>query len=666
MILTPALALTLATILTLGPSPAAALPAADTAAIRQAAEHVTRGQTLVSEERFAEAALAYDAAAARVPAFAPWAHLMAARALALSGDTAAVRRRNDAVGDADLLREWGWAAVADARLAAGDTVGALDHLETARARITSGERRAQATLRLADLSLIRGRAGAASAYREVVAAVPGSAAGLAAARALADSVGLGPADRLPVARAFLRHGEFGRALPLMEAEIAANPALDPELRLEAGLALWSARRYGEAEVWLAPGPLPAGAAAAVDEVRAERLLFQGRSQFRDGRRDAGLATFRRVVTEHPSTRAGARAHFLLADLAHDDGDLPVARRHYEAALRAGGEDAALSAMRLVTLHWTAGNRDRAMEVLRQGGEPDLTTFEGQQRAYWLARGGSPDGARLLEALWQTAPLSYYGIRAAESLGRAGDLATRIRPWGGTTSPAAQQRAAEIADRAAILTGAALGVRAAYEVGRALEAEDTPVLYALGHALHARVLPGAGVRVGRALERQEGEWNDALLRLVYPFPYRAVIERESRRNNLDPFLVAGLIRQESGFHPAARSPAGAVGLMQIMPATGTGLARELGVGSYRAARLTEPELNVRMGTRYLATMLGRYGGRTTDALVAYNAGPTRMARWRAFPEHGDAELFTERIPFAETRGYVRIVQTNAAIYRALYE
>jgi len=665
MILTATFAPMLAAILALGAFPTARPAAPDTAAIRQAADHVIRGQALASDERFAEAVAAYDAAAGRVPAFAPWAHLMAARALALAGDTAGVRRRNEAVADPELVREWGWGAPADALLALGDTVRALDHLETVRGRIASNERRAQAALQVAHLSRAMGRVGAITAYREVVDAVPGTATGLAAARTLADSVGLTASDRLPVARAFLRHGDFGRALPLFEAEIAAHPALDGELRLEAGLALWSARRYAEAATWLAPRPVPAGAAAATDEVRAERVLFQGRSQFRDGRRDAGLATFRRVIAEHPETSAAARAHFLLADLAHDDGELTVARRHYEAALRAGGEDAALSAMRLMTMHWSAGDRVRALEVLRQGGEPDVTTFEGQQRAYWLARAGAPEGDRLLEAIWHAAPFTYYGTRAAKSTGRTRDLATRIRPWNGAVSPAGARRAADVADRAAVLTLARLGVRATYEVGRALETEDLPVLYALGEALHERVVPGAGVRVGRALQTREGEWNEALLRLVYPFPYRAAIERESRRNNLDPFLVAGLIRQESGFHPSARSPAGAMGLMQIMPGTGTSLARELGIGSFRTERLMEPELNVRMGTRYLATMLGRYGGRTTDALAAYNAGPTRMTRWRAFPEHGDAELFTERIPFAETRSYVRIVQTNAAIYRALY-
>ncbi len=663
-LLVPILTLTLST----GVAPAPPVATPDTAAIRRAAAAVARGMELAGEDRFAEAVQAYDEAAALVPAFSPWAQLQAARALAGMGDTTGVRVRHEAVGDPELVGEWGWITGAEARLVLGDTAAALAHLEVVRGRIADGGRRAQATLRIADLGRALGRPGAAAAYREVVGATPGSASGLAAARMLADSVGLASADRLAVARVFLRHGDFRRALPLFEQEIAARPTLEGELKLEVGLAFWSARRYAEAERWLAPPRLASGAgpAAAADEVRAERVLFQARSQFRDGRRDAAMATFRRVIAEHPDTRAAGRAHYLLADLAHDDGELARARAHYEEAIRLGGEDAALSGMRLVTMGWSVGDRTGVLEVLRTGGQPDLSTFEGQQRAYWLARAGAPEPSELLESLWQTAPFTYYGMLAAASLGLSSELQSRIRPRAGAASPGATRRAAEIADRTAVLTGAGLVVRASYEVGRALESEEVSVLYALGDALHARVLPGPGIRVGRSLQRREGNWNDALLRLVYPFPYRAAIERESRRHDLDPFLVAGLIRQESGFLPTARSPAGALGLMQIMPATGTGLARELGVGNFRTGRLVEPELNVRMGTRYLATMLERYGGRTTDALVAYNAGPTRMNRWRSFPEHGDPELFAERIPFTETRDYVRIVQTNTAIYRALYD
>jgi soluble lytic murein transglycosylase len=636
---------------------------ADTAAIRQAAERVTRGMELVEDQRVTEAVTAYDDAAQTVPAFAPWAHLLAARALAGAGDTAVVRQRLASVGDAEMAREWGWFLIAEARLAAGDTAGAVTHLRGERGRITGADRRAQATHRLASLARVTGDPDAARLYREVIDAAPGSAAGLAAARALTDSLTIRAEDRLAVARVFLRHGDANRGLPLLEREIAASPGDEAALRLEGGRALWSARRYADAERWLAPGASPV---RATDRVRAERVLFQARSQFRDGRRDAALATFRRVIAEHPDTPAAARAHFLLADLAHDDGDRERAMRHYAAAHAAGGEDAPLSAMRLVTLHWTAGDRNRALQLLHSAGEPDVTTAHGQQRAFWMARAGDRDGERLLEAVWQAAPFTYYGILAAEALGQGRELGARVHPATLAAGPDDRRRAAELADRAAVLTWAGLSARANWDVGRAIEGNHAPLLLALGNALHARLLPGPGIRVGHALRRVEGGWNEASLRLVYPFPYRDVIEREARRNDLDPFLVAGLIRQESGFLATARSPAGALGLMQIMPATGTSLARELGVANFRTTRLTEPDLNVRMGTRYLATMLGRYDGRVQDALSAYNAGPTRMNRWQDFPEHRDPLLFTERIPFTETRDYVRIVQTNAAIYRALYD
>jgi soluble lytic murein transglycosylase len=107
-------------------------------------------------------------------------------------------------------------------------------------------------------------------------------------------------------------------------------------------------------------------------------------------------------------------------------------------------------------------------------------------------------------------------------------------------------------------------------------------------------------------------------------------------------------------------------MQVMPATGRQLARQVGVGPVTAETLTEPEINVKLGIRFLADMIDTYGRRLDAVLVAYNAGPTRAARWRHFPEYQQPALFVERIPFDETRDYVKIVKLNAAIYRALYQ
>jgi len=143
-----------------------------------------------------------------------------------------------------------------------------------------------------------------------------------------------------------------------------------------------------------------------------------------------------------------------------------------------------------------------------------------------------------------------------------------------------------------------------------------------------------------------------------------VEREARRNGLDPFLVAGLIRRESIFDPNAVSAAGAVGLMQVMPETGAGLAQGAGIAGFRSSMLKDPAVNLRLGTRFLAAQVRRYPT-LTEVFAAYNAGPGRVARWRSFPEYGDEDLFVERIPFEETRTYVKKVRVNVHVYEMLY-
>jgi soluble lytic murein transglycosylase len=106
-------------------------------------------------------------------------------------------------------------------------------------------------------------------------------------------------------------------------------------------------------------------------------------------------------------------------------------------------------------------------------------------------------------------------------------------------------------------------------------------------------------------------------------------------------------------------------MQVMPATGSALAQRLGVRRFDNDILTHAEFNAHLGMAYLSDQLGDFAGRLPVVLAAYNAGPHRVTRWSEFPEFPDDELFAERIPFAETRDYVKIVQNNARIYEALY-
>ncbi len=154
------------------------------------------------------------------------------------------------------------------------------------------------------------------------------------------------------------------------------------------------------------------------------------------------------------------------------------------------------------------------------------------------------------------------------------------------------------------------------------------------------------------------------RILFPEPYWDTIKAESAKNNLDPYLVASLIRQESEFNPAAVSYANAWGLMQLEPSVGRAMAREEGISHFETFQLLDPETNIRLGTRYLRHMLDHFGGVQEYALAAYNAGDSRVVDWEAAgPYHGMDE-FIESIPFTQTREYVEAILRNIETYRAI--
>ena len=145
------------------------------------------------------------------------------------------------------------------------------------------------------------------------------------------------------------------------------------------------------------------------------------------------------------------------------------------------------------------------------------------------------------------------------------------------------------------------------------------------------------------------------RLRYPLAYQQIVRGHARHYRLDPALLAAVIYQESKFRPDVRSSSGAVGLMQLLPATAQGIALHTGGTRFRVDDLYDPEINVRYGAWYLRHLLDRYGDEET-ALAAYNAGQKNVDRWL----HEGAG-----IRFAETRDYVRRVERLKRIYRDAY-
>jgi hypothetical protein len=157
---------------------------------------------------------------------------------------------------------------------------------------------------------------------------------------------------------------------------------------------------------------------------------------------------------------------------------------------------------------------------------------------------------------------------------------------------------------------------------------------------------------------------AFWEMLFPLPYQESLTASATERDLDPYAVAGLIRQESEFNPAARS-AFAYGLMQLVPATGKALGRKEGIKVSSAGMLFDPGLNIRLGTQYLRSELNHWEGDWVKTLAAYNAGPSRVREWLNQFGYVDSAEFIENIPFSETRDYVQAVLRNGQVYRELY-
>ena len=153
--------------------------------------------------------------------------------------------------------------------------------------------------------------------------------------------------------------------------------------------------------------------------------------------------------------------------------------------------------------------------------------------------------------------------------------------------------------------------------------------------------------------------------LFPRPFWADLKRYSSANDLDPYLVASLIRQESEFNPGAISRANALGLMQVMPGTGKKLAKEVKLKRFRPEQLLIPTTNIQLGTRYFKELLDEFNGHPEYALAAYNAGSDRVQAWLSDGNFRDPQEFVESIPFTETREYVQAIMRNASVYRKLY-
>ena len=154
------------------------------------------------------------------------------------------------------------------------------------------------------------------------------------------------------------------------------------------------------------------------------------------------------------------------------------------------------------------------------------------------------------------------------------------------------------------------------------------------------------------------------KILYPTPYWPQIQTYSKARGLNPYMVASLIRQESGFRPDAISYSNAYGLMQLLPSVGRKMARKAGMRYFRTRDLLNPEINIKLGTLYLKQLMDEFHGNAEYAFAAYNAGDNRVTAWQKIGGYHDMAEFIESIPFTQTHEYVESIIRNEHMYRSI--
>lgn len=361
----------------------------------------------------------------------------------------------------------------------------------------------------------------------------------------------------------------------------------------------------------------------------------------EDRDDRAAEVFRELYAKFPAGRRAERAAWKAGWWAYRHGGFADAARVFEAAAvtfprsdyrpsylywsgraraRMGAEALARARLGLTVTDYGSSYYGRlaARELEKLGGPADGAAS--RQPSAPNGQVGSPPTAALIRLL---VALEWYDAAVDE-------LEYARETWGG--SPALDATMALVLNRQGDYRRASLLIKRAY-----------PQFLTAGY----------------------GALPDEALKIVFPLDYWPLIQKYAAHHGLDAHLVAALVAQESMFDAGVRSAANAYGLMQLVPATGRRLGRAAGLGRRITTRsLTDPETNVRLGTKHLADLMKRFR-EPHLALAAYNAGEHRVVRWLKEKPDLPQDEFIDDIPFPETQTYVRRILGTAEDYRRLY-
>lgn len=415
------------------------------------------------------------------------------------------------------------------------------------------------------------------------------------------------------------------------------------------------------------------------------MLIRARAAWRDDKPQDFLAGLQTIERMYPQSPEAIEAKVLRAKYyTTDDRKLDLAIENLQQALaaRAYGTDGE----NLWTLGWTYLLANRLDDA--------LCTFEDYESRYpdgdylsnslfWSGKiydrlGRTADRDVVFDRLESLYPYNYFSYRVrairhepetAPSQVDNGNVFPNLENDLAALTPAQQPQL----DRIAELSWLGL-YRDALPTLKELAAnarDNTAVTFMLadlyvqaGDPLRAN---GILQRRFRAFIRHGGSGVPLRLwEVLYPLPYWSAFQREGAKQNVDPYLLASIARQETIFEPSTVSNAGAVGVMQIMPAEAPRIAEAAGLQPPTREQLFDPEVNIAIGAAEYAQKRAGMNGNDTLTIAAYNAGPEAVGRWLAQTAIDDEDIFVESIPYNETRLYVKTVTRNRFEYRRIYE
>ena len=560
------------------------------------------------------------------------------------------------------------------------------------------------------------RAGeAARAFRAVSVTYPGTAADQDAAKALADlsAAGVDIAD-YTISELYERGKNLSRSNQHDKTvetfrillERAPNPPNRPDILLRMGIALYNLGKRGEAVVVLEKmvKDYPA------HEHTAEALNWIGKSYSKLGEREKGVRTFQKLISSFPECEWVDDALFYIGNIYREANDLKMSLKFY-GRLVAEHPESKFADSALWWRAWAyygAGEYKKTEQTLQELLSRYPRSFLAHQARYWQGKAAEKrdDPARAAAfygRVFQKGPYTYYGYRAVERLAALGaprgaapsDIPVDPVPDCGA-EPCSEDplTAYDTDDGPPVWTDETRQLLAAEpSFKKTLELmqlemrkEAAAELWSLQERLpHTR---GALIGLSKAffdlgdyyrslilvlrnyqpyLDGRSHEAPADLWVLAYPQGYWDSIATYAKKYGQDPYFIAAIIREESQFHAAALSPAGARGVMQVMPQTGEWVARNASVPGFDRSRLFEPDMAINVGTWYISHLMKRFKNDPLFVAAAYNAGPEAVTSWlgRNGSTGMERDVFVESIPFAETRGYVKKVLRNYAEYKRIY-